>query len=428
MSARRIDAWDSCLAALQAHGRLPSVVAGVLQGGELAWTGAVGGAVDDRYRIGSITKTVTAVAVLQARDEGLLALDDPIGSLIPETGYGDVTVRQLLAHTGGLQSEPVGSWWERSPGVDFATLVAANDGSRAVGAPGDFHYSNLGFALLGEAVARLHGTTWWDVVSSRVLGPLGLRHTSYDDAAPAAQGWSVDHFAGTLTPEPHQDTRAMAPAGQLWSTVTDLMTFALFLVDGHPDVLSRESVAELAEPTSATYGLGTWLLELPELPGRRLVGHPGSMPGFQASLFVDPVTRDGAVVLSSSTTGLDTDTVPGLLLGDRALAPLDPWVPTDRVPAGVRDLLGLWFWGNNAVEVRLHNGFLHLRSVARHRLTDVFEVGEAGIVGTWGYHQGERLRVHRRSDRSVSHLSCATFVYTRTPYDRSVPVPGGHPG
>lgn len=424
MSAR----WDSCLAALQAHGRLPSVVAGVLQGGELVWTGAAGaGSVDERFRIGSITKTVTAVAVLQARDAGLLSLDDPIGSVVPETGYRDVTVRELLAHTGGLQSEPVGSWWERSPGVDFATLVAANDASGSVSEPGGFHYSNLGFALLGEAVARVHGASWWDVVSAHVLAPLGLDHTSYDDAAPAAQGWSVDHFAGTLTREPHQDTGAMAPAGQLWSTVADLATFALFLADGHPDVLSRESLAEMVRPTSPTYGLGTWLLELPELPGRRLVGHPGSMPGFQASLFVDPETRDGVVVLASSTTGLDTDTVPGLLLGDRELTPLEPWVPTQQVPAGVRDLLGLWFWGNSAVEVRWHNEQLHLRSVARHRLTDVFEVREAGIVGTWGYHRGERLRVHRRRDRTISHLECATFVYTRTPYDPTVPIPGGHP-
>eukprot|EP01032_Pedospumella_encystans_P026357 gene26357-29777_t len=135
---------------LEAHGRLPSVVAGVLQGGELVWTGAAGaGSVDERFRIGSITKTVTAVAVLQARDAGLLSLDDTIGSVVPETGYRDVTVRELLAHTGGLQSEPVGSWWERSPGVDFATLVAA---SGSVSEPGEFHYSNLGFALLGEAV------------------------------------------------------------------------------------------------------------------------------------------------------------------------------------------------------------------------------------------------------------------------------------
>lgn len=413
--------YDAVLASLQAHGRLPSVVAGVLRGGELTWTGSVAGSLGDRYRIGSITKTLTAVTVLQLRDEGLLSLDDPIGRVVPETGYAAATLRQLLSHTAGMQSEPVGSWWERSPGVDFATLVAANDGSKAVGGPGEFHYSNLGFALLGEAVARLRGESWWDVVSQRVLAPLGMHATTYGDEAPAAQGRSVDHFAGTLTREPHHDTGAMAPAGQLWSTVDDLARFAGFLVDGHPDVLAPASVREMERPTSATYGLGLWLLDL---PGRRLVGHPGSMPGFQASLFVDPATGDGSVVLASSTTGLDTDAVPATLLGAGAVADVEPWVPTERVPEVVAPLLGLWFWGNSALELRWHNETLHLRSLALAELSDVFELRGDRFVGSWGYHRGETLDVVRRPDGSVSHLECATFVYTRTPYDPQAPIPG----
>ena len=153
--------WQRRLDALQASGRLPSVVAGVLQDGELAWTGSVGASVDTQYRVGSITKTMTAVAVLQLRDAGLLSLDDAIGRHLPESGYADASVRALLSHTSGMQSEPVGSWWERSPGVDVATLVRANDGSGAVAGAGEwFHYSNLGYALLGEAVARIHGTSW----------------------------------------------------------------------------------------------------------------------------------------------------------------------------------------------------------------------------------------------------------------------------
>jgi CubicO group peptidase (beta-lactamase class C family) len=423
VSDAQVDAarCDAVVASLQAHGRLPSVVAGVLRGGELVWTGSVGGSRGDRYRIGSITKTVTAVAVLQLRDDGLLSLDDPVGRFVPETGYAAATVRQLLAHTAGMQSEPVGSWWERSPGVKFATLVAANDGSHAVGAPGEFHYSNLGFALLGETLARLRGESWWDVVSRRVLAPLGLHDTTYADDAPAAQGWSVDHFAGTLTREPNHDTGAMAPAGQLWSTLDDLAGFARFLAQGHPDVLAPASLREMERPTSPTYGLGLWLLDL---PGRRLVGHPGSMPGFQASLFVDPATGDGAVVLASSTTGLDTDAVPALLLGEGPVKPVEPWVPTERVPQTVAPLLGLWFWGNSALELRWHNATLHLRSLALAELTDVFEVRGDRIVGTWGYHRGETLGVVRRPDGSVSHLECATFVYTRTPYDPQAPIPG----
>ncbi|MEJ7833036.1 MAG: serine hydrolase domain-containing protein [Nocardioides sp.] len=228
MTGERAAHWQAGLDQLQASGRLPSVVAGVLARGELVWTGVSGdGALDRAYRIGSVTKTLTAVAVLRLRDEGRLSLDDQLGRIVPESGYADATLRMLLDHTSGLPSEPAGPWWERSPGVEFAALNAANDATRAVARPGSyFHYSNLGYALLGEVVARLRGATWWEVVSREILGPLGMSQTTYDAPERCAQGYSVDHFAGTLTREPHQHTGAMAPAGQLWSTIGDLARWA----------------------------------------------------------------------------------------------------------------------------------------------------------------------------------------------------------
>lgn len=429
MSAAR---WQACLDLLQSHGRLPSIVGGVLRNGELVWSGGSGAVpgidpADVQYRIGSITKTLVTVAVLRLRDEGLLSLDDAIGRFVPESGYADATVRSLLAHTSGMQSEPVGPWWERSPGVDVATLLDANDGSGAVTAAGDyFHYSNLGFALLGEVVARVRGAWWWDVVLSEVLTPLGMARTSYDAQAPSAQGLSVGHFTGILTEEPHQDTGAMAPAGQAWSTVGDLARWAAFLGSGHPDVLSAGTLSEVARPAppATEYGLG---LRLVPWHDRFLVGHTGSMPGFLASCFVDPETGDGAVAMANATTGLDADGVPQLLLGPGQVGPADPWVPTTHVPPAVVDLPGVWFWGNSAVELRWHNESLELHSLALRKLQEVFALRDDRLVGVDGYHRGETLRAIRRSDGTLSHLECATFVYTRTPYEPDVDIPGGHP-
>jgi CubicO group peptidase (beta-lactamase class C family) len=423
--------WQARLDALQFHGRLPSIVGGVLRDGELAWTGAAGdvaGDPDDRqYRIGSITKTFVAVAVLRLRDAGLLALDDPIGRFVPETGYASSTIRSLLSHTSGMQSEPAGPWWERSPGSDFPTLAARNDGSGAVAGPGDFfHYSNLGFALLGEAVARIAGSTWWDVVAPEILGPLGMERTTFHPAAPHARGYSVDHFAGTLTREPHQDTGAMAPAGQAWSTVTDLARWGRFLASGHPAVLDVATLREAGRPVSPAtdYGLGLRVLEC---RGRPLVGHTGSMPGFLASLFIDPRTGEGTVAMANATAGLDTVGVPLALLSEDPVEPTGPWVPTDVVPEPARELLGLWFWGNTATELRWNGGCLELRSLVRPEGVDRFVLSGPRIVGTEGYHRGEELRVVRNGDGSVNHLECATFVYTREPYDPAAPIPGGHP-
>lgn len=426
--------WQAALARFQAEGRLPSVVGGVLRRRELVWCGGAGEVpadpADTQYRIGSVTKTFVAAALLRCRDEGLLSLEDPIGRYVPETDYADATVRSLLAHTSGMQSEPAGPWWERSPGTCFPDLAARSDASGAVAGPGEFfHYSNLGFALLGEAVARIRATSWWDVVASELLTPLGMGRTTYLTQPPAAQGYSVHHFAGTLTHEPHQDTGAMAPAGQAWSTVADLARWAGFLAGGHPEVLSVETLREASRPVppAPDYGLG---LRLVAWDGGVLVGHTGSMPGFLASVFADPVTGDGCVVLANATTGLATAVVPHRLLGRGEPAPEpvpEPWTPTVRVPDAVAGVPGLWFWGNTAFELRWHNERLELHSLALQNREDVFAVAGGRVIGVEGYHRGETLHVVRRPDGTVSHLECATFVYTRTPYDPDVPIPGGHP-
>ena len=435
------DNHDAVLASLQAAGRLPSITAAVARGGVPQWRGslsvdpaapAVG--VGSSYRIGSITKTLTAVLVLQLRDAGRLALDDPIGDLVACGDYGSATLRELLSHTSGLQSEPSGPWWERVDGGSLPELLAANAGSGRVAGPGEFyHYSNLGFALLGAAVARLHDASWWHVVQERLLVPLGMASTSYLPPADHAPGSSVDHFAHTLFREPHADTGAMAPAGQLWSTVDDLLRWADFLATGHPDVLSSATLAEMAEPSHAgageSYGLG---LRRVEVGGRTLIGHTGSMPGFLASLFVDRDTRDAVVALTNATTGLPTDLVPAAFLtGALPAVPVavaTPWRPSATpVPVAVTEVLGLWFWGHTGLGLEWVDETLVVRDLRTGELEERFRLADDGFIGIDGYHRGETLRACRHPDGTVRHLECATFVWTRTPYDPQAPIPGGPP-
>ncbi len=416
----RSEHFEAVLRRYQAERRLPSIVAGVLDGPELTWTGTAGEGTDvaTQFRIGSITKTMTAVLVMQCRDDGLLDLDDPVGRHLPETGHASgVTVRALLAHVSGLPSEPVGLWWERTPGVPVEALLAANDGSGSVFAPGEhFHYSNLGFAWLGEVVARLRGAPWSRVLQDRLLDPLDLRRTSYLPEPPYAEGFSVHHLAGTLTPEPAHDTGAMAPSGQLWSTVDDLARFAAFLVGGDAgDVLADETLAQMRRPVAPAmdYGLGVRLA--PYADGV-LVGHTGSMPGFQSTLFVDPLNDVGVVALTNATTGFSGSELALALLGRHTPAHMDPWRPTTEVPDWASELLGYWHWGNSAYEVRWHNDLLEWRDLARSAVAEQFDRFDGRIIGVAGYHHGETLHVIRREDGSVDHLECASFVYTREPY------------
>jgi CubicO group peptidase (beta-lactamase class C family) len=416
------------VAAAQSEGRLPSVNAGVIRDGGLVWTGSRGrfatadGALpgpDVQYRIGSITKTLTAILVMQCRDDGLLSLNDAVGKHLPGIAFGDLTIRHLLAHSGGMNAEPSGPWWERNPGVTFDELTAAMDDSHAVG-PADrrHHYSNLGYGLLGEIVARLRGASWWELVQERILDPLELRRTSYFPAGSSAQGFSVHPFSGQLVPEPSYDAGAMAPAGQLWSTIEDLARYAMFWIDPVNEVLSRDSVEEMAAPAAAdpregltaSYGLGLRLIaDDPHL----LIGHTGSMPGFLAGLFVDRVRRVGAVTLGNATYGRVASLAPDLV---RILTSYEPpiaqeWVPEPALTQG-DEILGHWYWGNTPLTISACAGILQLSGGLTTRLTPL---GPDLYQGRDGYLAGENLHVIRQGD-AISHLNVASFILTRTPY------------
>jgi D-alanyl-D-alanine carboxypeptidase len=424
------------LATAQADGRLPSVVGGAVRDGQPVWSGAWGelSGPDVQYRIGSITKTMTAVLVLQLRDEGRLRLSDPLASVLGEVPYGDRTIRSLLSHSSGMSSEPPGQWWERSAGVGFDDLVAAVRPALAPFEPGStYHYSNLAFALLGQVVAQLCGRGWWECVVERILRPLGMTRTSYLAEPPAATGWSVHPFAGTLSEEPATDTGAMAPAGQVWSTVTDLGRYAGLLLGEHPDLLAPGTLDEMCTPQSGSlaggvtggYGLGLRLLAG---GSGTLVGHTGSMPGFQAGLFADRRRRTAGAVLANGTVGLAAEQLVARLLSvleeaEPTLAP--PWRPVVDVPHAVADVLGVWHWGNTAHVVTWDGNRLVMRLLDSGDERDTFALRDDGtLVGTAGYHHGETLDVVRRPDGTVSHLVCATFLYARTPYDPDVTSPG----
>src|SRR5690606_23812981 len=131
---------------------------------------------DVQYRIGSITKTLTAIAVMQCRDEGLVELDAPAATVLGDgVPFAGTPIRRLLTHRGGLPAEPEGPWWERHDGGDFADLTQRLGKQEPVLPAGQrLHYSNLAYALLGELVGRLRGVSWWEVVQDRILRPLGM--------------------------------------------------------------------------------------------------------------------------------------------------------------------------------------------------------------------------------------------------------------
>jgi CubicO group peptidase (beta-lactamase class C family) len=428
------------LAHEQSVGRLPSVVAGMIRDGELVWSasrGRVNGVAPDanvQYRCGSITKTFVAVSVMRLRDEGLLALSDPLETILADTGIGELTIEQLLSHSSGLRAETGAGWWERTPGGDLAQLSTDTLQGGARFAPARrFHYSNVGFGVLGAVLTAVRGAPWEEVVARELLEPLGMTRTTARPQQPAAPGLAVHPWADVVQPEPEHDAGAMGPAGQLWTTVTDLGRWATFLGGEGAGLIDAATLGEMREPRvvndlrerawSTGYGLG---LQVWNNDGARSFGHGGSMPGFLAGLQITE-TGDAVVVFANATAGMSGDLTSDLLriLAEEEPRLADEWVPA-APPPGTLELLGLWYWGPAPCVLAARGDQLELRApLGPGRESRFRATGTDAWVGLDGYHTGEPLHAVRRPDGSVSHLDLGSFVFTRTPYDPAAPVPGG---
>ncbi|MFI9382255.1 serine hydrolase domain-containing protein [Kutzneria sp. NPDC052558] len=426
----------------QAAKRAPSLAAAVVRDGGLVWSGGRGRVdgqaptVDTQYRIGSITKTFIAALVMRLRDEGKVELNAPYGKYVPGTAFADVTVAQLLAHAGGLTAESPGLWWERTPGVEWTELSDRVTEEELKHRPGrKFHYTNLGYGALGELVARLRGMSWMDAVRAELLQPLGMTRTTPMPERPHAEGFAVHPWADVLLPEPAHDAVAMAPAGQLWSTLTDLGRWARFVGGDTGGVLHPDTVAEMREPAvvedgdqwTSGYGLG---FQLARNRNRRLAGHTGSMPGFVATVWTDPATGTAGIAMANSTSGVD---VPGLCadLID-IISTLEPrlpaeWRPLAEVDQELLAMTGTWYWGPAPRSLRLlSDRWISITPIAAGGRGSRFRpTGPDTWIGLDGYYDGETLRIVRRADGSISHLDLATFIFSREPYDVTAEIPGG---
>jgi hypothetical protein len=375
---------------------------------------------------------------MQARDDGLLDLDDPIAKHLDVPAHGDATVRRLLSHTAGFQREPYGDVWDTLISPDAATMLADLERVERV-LPNNrrFHYSNLGMAVLGELVARLRGSTWAALVSERITGPLGLTATTPAPPEQAAVGYIVDAYSDAVHAEPQLDMGGAAAAAQLWSTAGYMARWAAFLaspeiIDPDGSVLAAASLDEMRWPLTTTdeqiwaAGFGLGLILQPE--GKRVVhvGHDGAMPGFLAGVYGrrggegNPGALGCAVLGSSGTAGQVNELVHEVLRLAVDLDPADvkPWRPGKPAPAQYRSILGPWWSEGMAYVFSWHDGTLQARAAdaPADRPPAVFEPlpGEPDVLRTVsGREAGERLRLTRDEQGVVVRMHWATYRLTR---------------
>ena len=417
----------------QAERRLPSVAAAAVHDGELIWSEAVGLAdteseeratLEHQYRIASITKTVTAVGVMRLRDEGKLALDDPLDKHL-QSAPKSPTIRALLTHLSGLQREVPGDVWET---LDMPTreelLPRLGEAEQVLAANAYWHYSNLAFALLGEVVAQVSGQPAEQYLDANVLGPLGMTRTTWTAEPPEAVGYLVHPYTDVPRQEPVIDDGATGPAGRLWSTASDLCRWAAFIADPDPAVLAPETLEEMRTFQSMVdlkrwrlgYGLGFALYRVDD---DVFVGHDGAHAGFLAHLSCFPEKRTGAAVLTNDGAGVTISAL-GLQLS-RAVAEafpraFDEWRPGEGSPGQLEGVLGPWWMEGHQVVFSFRGG--KLESVFPEARLDLGrseyeQEGEDLYRITSGYERGELLRIVRDEAGDPVKLYLATYPLSR---------------
>ena len=425
---------EQLLAAAQREKRAPSVAAAVLRDGAVIWESAVGvadveGGVeatpDTQYRVGSITKTFTAVAIMQLRDAGKLDLEDALDKHVEGAPHAP-TIRRLLSHASGLQRETQDDSWltlHFAPADELLETLAEAEMVLPSGAR--FHYSNLAFALLGIVVERVSGAAYVDYVRQRLFEPLGLTRVGFEPEPPAARGYLGQPYADGVWDTIDVETGAWASAGQLWGTVGDLCRWGAFLAEPDEAVLAKKTAEEMRtvqviaehDRWLGGYGLG---LGLRRDGDRILVGHTGSMPGFIAVLYVSPKEKVGAAVLTNES---EADIVQlGLELVratvDEWPVADEPWRVGEPPPDDVVPMLGIWFMEATQLVVRWREGRLEAR-FAEMLDWEPSAVFERETDDRWrtvsGPEHGEALRVEREEDGSVTRLVWAGYPVTREP-------------
>jgi CubicO group peptidase (beta-lactamase class C family) len=277
--------------------------------------------VDTRYRIGSITKPFTAAAILQLADQGKLGVDDPIKKYLPDlpAGWGAASIRQLLSHTSGIPSytmmedfharvEPVKHRPEEL--IDLIGDLPLNHGH------GDeFRYNNTGYVLLGRIIETVSGMSYPDYLEQKLLKPLKLHDSGYDDGRTLVGRLAQDYTDGVkdVVKGRFMHMSNAYAAGAMYSTVDDLLAWQQMLVGGK--VLSPHSLKAMFTAGGHRYGLG-WYVR--ENLSRKLIEHGGNIGAYSSLLAYYPDDRLTVIILSNygeEVVGRIADELARLALG-----------------------------------------------------------------------------------------------------------------
>jgi CubicO group peptidase (beta-lactamase class C family)/D-alanyl-D-alanine dipeptidase len=385
--ARQLEPW---VAAEVAGKGLPALSIALVDDQRIVWARGFGFAdtartvpatADTVYRVGSVSKLFTDLAVMQLVEQGRLDLDAPVARVLPEFAPKNpfdvpITLRQLMSHRAGLVREPpVGHYFDPSS-PSLSDVVKSLATTTLLFEPGTrTKYSNAGLAVVGAVVERVSGEPFAKLIERSLLKPLGMTRSSFEPgpglARQMAHGlmWSYDDQT-LATPTFLLGT---GPAGNLVSSVNDMGRFLSFLfAHGRGTtgaVIKPETLKSMIEPQRGEpgqrggFGLG---FAISRLDDERRIGHNGAVYGFATDLQALPDSKLGAIVITTAdcANGAASEvatTALRMMLAMRKGRPLPPLVTSKAIAhERAQTLKGHYASGSNVIDIIERGGKLLL--------------------------------------------------------------------
>lgn len=309
----------------------PGIAVGIVYDQDLIWSAGFGFADLEKglsmtpetvFRIASITKLFTCIAIMQLRDQGKLRLDDPVQKYLPwfkiQNPFSKspaITIRQLMTHTAGLPREAAFPYWTDHQFPTLKQIIEKLPDQELTYPPETrWKYSNLGIALLGEIVARVSGQDYAGYIEKNILHPLGMSSSGVqltDELQNRlATGYGRRLPDGTRKIMPLTDAKGLTPAANMSSTVKDLAKFIALQFresdrNNNP-VLNASSLREmqrvhwLQPDWESGWGLG---FSITHRNHRTFIGHGGWVAGYRSQISFCPKDKIGVIVFINAEDG-----------------------------------------------------------------------------------------------------------------------------
>lgn len=321
-----VKVFDAWLPSKIQYDRIPALSVGIVHNGKLVYKRGFGFAdVESResatpntcYRIASISKTFTAVAIMQLAEQGKLNLDDKIYKYLPwfkaktkDSDSRNITIRQILSHTAGIFRDGNTPHWANDKFPDVAGLQKSLSKAVVFENLTRFKYSNFGFALLGEVIKKASGMTYDKYVSKYIIKKLEMEKTA-PDLTKESEKWLAKGYSRPIPNKEreafhHVPTKAYASATGFLSNVSDLSKYlsALSLKrKAAASLIGKESKKEMMREYWTTgeenesYGLGFAIYKIEK---RKIIGHGGGFAGFITQIALDVENDIGVITLSNT--------------------------------------------------------------------------------------------------------------------------------